>query len=128
MQIPITKKKPSPEEDQLLRAFRQLSAGNRETLLSFAEFLVTRNEDEVTDGKEEPQSVPKPQHEPRPLDETVVAAIKRLTRTYPMVERGLVFHEVSDLMTQHLVKGREARSVIDELEALFLARYRSMAE
>lgn len=129
MQFPITKKKTPPKEAQLLQSFRQLGEQDQETLLAFADFLAAREENSSSaEATKEPEPVAKPQHEPRPMDETVVAAIKRLTRTYPMVERGQIFHEVSELMTQHLVQGREARVVIDDLEALFLARYQALAE
>ena len=55
--------------------------------------------------------------------ESVIAAIKRLSATYPMLDKGKVFNDTSSLMSQHIIQGREAVEVIDELEALFQQEY-----
>lgn len=49
--------------------------------------------------------------------------MKRLTKTYPMLETEDLFTEASSLMTQHVMRGREAMEVIDELEQLFREHY-----
>ena len=85
---------------------------SRKTLLDFAEFLYQR------DGAAEEVILEK-QDIQRPEDESVVAALKRLNHTYPMLEKKLIFHEASSLMTEHIMQGRVAKDVIDELEALF---------
>ncbi len=59
----------------------------------------------------------------RPAQETVIAAIRRLAETYPMIDRSLVFSDTSALMTEHVMQGRPASEVIDELEALFSRLY-----
>ena len=111
----------SKTQRRLLERFDALSTADRETLLAFADFLASRSataEPVVALPADEAQPIE------RPAEETVVAAIKRLTLTYPMIDRGLVLHETSDLMSQHILQGRPAVDVIDALEALFLQHYR----
>lgn len=124
----MTVNKLADSERALLKCFRSLSETDQSTLMAFAEFLTNRGTTGgVAESIESPSAeIPKPELEPRPVDETVVAAIKRLTSSYPMVERSSVFSEASDLMTQHLMQGREAKLVIDDLEALYLARYQAL--
>jgi hypothetical protein len=90
--------------------------------MAFAEFLAGRSEERGREDLEagtpaEPKSIP------RPETESVVAAIKRLSETYPMLDRSLLLTDTSSLMTAHLMKGREAPDVIDELEELFARHY-----
>lgn len=113
-----------PNERRLLSYYRKLAEADQQTLLRFAEFL---NGQEAVPPST--VSVPaEPEDIPRPRDETVIAAIKRLRQTYPMINRDTVFHETSALMTQHVMQGREAEEVIDELESLFLKQYQQMRE
>lgn len=109
------------DERRLLRAFRALPEVQQQGLLDYAEFLV---------GRASPQAevVPLvPLEIPRPVQESVVKAIKRLRQTYPMVDRTKILHEISGLMTQHLVHGKAAAVVIDELETLFRQHYETHA-
>jgi hypothetical protein len=112
-------------ERRLLKRFRALSTGDRETLEAFAEFLAQRRSGRHTDQPE--ATPPVVEREPRPAQETVMAAIKRLRRGYPQLDTGDLFNEVSLLMSSHLLQGRPAAEVIDELEALF-ARYAGDAD
>lgn len=102
-----------------MRAFRALAAEERETLLAFAEFLLQRGAaaPEPHRGPREPIPVP------RPTTESVVAAIKRLSKTYQMLDRGPMLNETSALMSAHVLQGRSANEVIDDLEALFARHY-----
>ncbi len=54
----------------------------------------------------------------------MVGAIRRLAESYPMLDRGALLHETSALVSAHVLQGRPAGSVIDELEALFHDHYR----
>lgn len=54
----------------------------------------------------------------------MIKAIKRLRETYPMIDRAKLLNETSALMNQHLIHGRAATEIIDELEALFRRHYR----
>jgi hypothetical protein len=110
------------DERRLLRLFRALSESKRSGLLDYAEFLLNR---ELPDAPETPVT---PLDIPRPDKESVVKAIKRLRETYPMVDRAKILHETSSCMTAHLVHGKPAAQVIDELEAMFLRHYQSLSK
>jgi hypothetical protein len=69
-----------------------------------------------------------PQLQPRPESESVVAAIKRLTGSYPMLEKQALFSKTSELMSAHLLQGRDAEEIIDELESVFHKHYRDYVE
>ncbi len=114
----------APRERRLLDCFRRLSPEQQDTLVAFAEFLAERTDP----GEAARQPLPAPEPIPRPAEESVVKAIKRLTHTYPMVERSKVLGETSDLVSQHVLKGREAAAVIDDLEAIFRRHYERLVE
>ena len=107
-------------EKKLLRHFAKLNENQQQTLLQFAEFLVEKADDTFRD---KPEEIPKPVLKERPAEETVVGAIKRLTASYPMLEKDKLFNETSVLMTKHVMQGHEAHLVIDELEVLFQRHY-----
>ncbi|UHD17163.1 hypothetical protein [Thiocapsa bogorovii] len=110
----------SESERRLVRSFRALAAAERDTLLAFAEFLAQRGA-----ATPEPHRGPRePVPAPRPSTESVVAAIKRLSKTYAMLDRGPMLNETSALMSAHVLQGRSASEVIDDLEALFARHYR----
>ncbi|SCZ54738.1 Crp/Fnr family transcriptional regulator [Thiohalomonas denitrificans] len=102
-------------EKNLLECFRRLPDAERDTLVAFAEFLVERAGSEPVDKQ------PKPI--PRPEQESVIGAIKRLSETYHMLDRSKMLHETSALMAQHVMQGRAASQVIDELEVVFRRHY-----
>jgi len=105
---------------RLKQLFSELPAPEQKTLLDFAAFLHSRLE-------KNPPSL-EINIIPRPDNESVVAAIKRLTRSYPMLDRGQLFNETSHLMTQHVMHGRAVSDVIDELEQLFDKHYQRFLE
>ncbi|NOZ52542.1 MAG: Crp/Fnr family transcriptional regulator [Gammaproteobacteria bacterium] len=112
-----------PIEKQLLRLFAHLTQAQQQTLLSFAAFLAASGDNvHSSDIK----VVSQPQLLERPATESVVAAIKRLRASYPMVEREKIFDEVARLMTQHVMQGHDASGVIDELEILFCRYYEQL--
>ena len=104
------------EQKRLQRIFRQLPPEQQQTLLAFAEFL-------QAGMASKPPPPTKLQRLPRPPNESVVAAIKRLAQSYPMLEKARMLDETSRLMTEHILQGRERVEVIDELEAVFLRHY-----
>jgi hypothetical protein len=114
----------SAPERRLLRIYRGLESESQETLLAFAEFLAQR--EGAGSPPAEPSAVSEPVPEPRPTEETVIAAIKRLRRSYPMLDSGTMLQETSQLMAAHVLQGRGAADVVDELEALFAARYEAL--
>jgi hypothetical protein len=104
---------------QLVRLFRALPPVDRSALIAFAEFLASRAQEE--EGRPAPVLAPEPI--PRPAQETVVAAIKRLSRSYHMLDRAELLNETSSLMASHVLGGKDAHVVIDDIEALFARHY-----
>ena len=94
----------------LLTVFDRLDQAQQDALMDFAALLAAR-------GDCSPAAAMQP--EPRPADESVVAAIRRLTRVYPAAERRRLMGPVSMLMAEHALQGRAAVEVIDELEVVF---------
>lgn len=86
-----------------------------QALLEYAEFLLERHG--ATPMSADPLDIP------RTENETVVAAIKRLRASYPMLDAAKLLNETSVLMSDHALRGREAGAVIDELEQLFRRHY-----
>ncbi|MEK6594522.1 MAG: hypothetical protein AABZ67_15725 [Pseudomonadota bacterium] len=110
------------DEEDLLGHYRRLIAEQRRMLLEFAVFLAERNAGtEVREASAQP-----PLPIARPATETVVMAIKRLTQTYPMLDRRQLFSDTSRHVAQHALEGRPAAEVIDELEAVFARHYETM--
>lgn len=104
------------EQQRLLRLFKQLPPAQQQTLLAFAEFLHARPAPQ--------KSLPlQPKLLPRPPNESVVAAIKRLAQSYPMLDKAKMLDKTSALMTEHILQGRDKTAVIDELEAIFSRHY-----
>ncbi len=108
-----------PEQQRLLKLFKRLGTSEQQSLIDFAEFLSQR-----TSVTEAAQAAPsEPAEIPRPQSETVVAAMRRLANTYHMLDKNELLHEASDLMSAHILQGRPAEMVIDELESLFRRHY-----
>jgi hypothetical protein len=111
---------PSKSRKRLLKILDTLPEAQETALLEYAEFLVQRYGG--------PAEITAPLEIPRPVKESVVKAIQRLSATYPMLDRSKVLNETSVLMTQHVIHGRAAIEVIDELEILFRRHYEKLAE
>lgn len=106
---------------RLLTLFRELPADRREMVLAFAAFLASRSDAEAEARVAPPP--PAPRRIARPAGESVVAAIKRLRASYPMLAPQSLLDETARLMGEHVLQGRSAAAVIDDLEAFFQARY-----
>jgi len=107
-------------EKRLREIIADLPEEPARALLEYAEFLAARYGG--------PVEITAPLDIPRPSKESVVKAIKRLSATYPMLDRSKMLNETSVLMTQHVIQGRNAVEVIDELEILFRQHYEKLAE
>ena len=121
------------ERDQaeaILSVLEQLSAADKAAVHSFAEFLAQRAGRETQSQRAAPVPVvvPSPEAIPRPDDEKVVAAVKRLSKTYFMLDKTKMLGVTSELVTQHIVQGRDAVEVIDELERVFQEHYRELKQ
>ncbi len=107
------------DEKDLLNLYRALPPEHQETLFAFADFLAARSAGA-------PRTWVEPEPISRPPEEKVVHAIKRLRATYPMLDHSKMLYEVSECMTQHVVQGKPAIEVIDELEGMFRSRYEGL--
>ena len=103
-------------EKRLIEIYQDLPDDAQKQLIDYAEYLAERH------PKPEPQNLEIVEI-PRPDEESVVAAIKRLSKSYHMIDRSKMLHETSGLMAQHVMQGRDAVEVIDDLEALFQRFY-----
>ncbi|MHB8254851.1 MAG: Crp/Fnr family transcriptional regulator [Acidiferrobacter sp.] len=107
-------------EKRLLRVLRDFPDDAKDQVLAFAEFLQSRLT--LPALPTEPVAIP------RPSEENIVKAIKRLSATYPMLDRGKMLNETSVLMTQNVLEGRPTGEVIDDLEILFRTRFEAYRE
>lgn len=112
---------PSKIERRIREILADLPEAQAVALLEYAEFLASRHS-APADTASEPLTIP------RPGQESVIKAIRRLGATYPMVDRSKILNETSVLMTQHVIHGRDATEVIDELEILFRRHYEQFAQ
>lgn len=88
--------------------------------MAFAEFLAVRAS---TDEGAKQSTPEQPKAIKRPESESVVAAIRRLSETYFMLDRQDMLNDTASLMGAHLMQGRTAADVIDELESVFNTHY-----
>lgn len=103
---------------QLEKLMPSLDVERQQAVVDYATFMVQQYRIPPTEeARQEPESIA------RPVSETVIAAIKRLKKTYYMLETGILLDQTSALMGQHMMQGREASRVIDELETIFKTQY-----
>jgi len=108
--------------DKLQALAAKLSESEQKSLLEYTEFMVSRS----THTPEQVSNIPL--EILRPIEETVVGAMKRLSKTYPMLNMDKLLHDASGLMSEHIMKGRAALEVIDELQALFEKHYQNYTD
>ncbi len=114
--LPPKQSAASPDQRELMALYRRLDARGRASLLDYARYLASR---ETSPEAAEPEVPSEPLGLPRPAQETVIEAMRRLSRNYPMLEKGELLHRAAALMSAHVLQGRSAPEVIDDLEALF---------
>lgn len=114
--LPATTAKKNGPEKRLQHLFNQLPDAEQRMLLEFAEFLASR-----VPSEEETVQAPVPHT--RPEKESVIRAVRRLSATYPMLDKARMLNQTSALVAQHVMQGRAAVEVIDELEAIFKDHY-----
>lgn len=105
---------------RLIRTLRSLPPQDRALVLALVERLAAGR-------SATPAAAPlsEPIQRPRPPEESVIAAIRRLSQTYVMLDRGAMLNETAALMSAHVLQGRAAAEVIDDLEQLFARHYES---
>ena len=122
----------SSQEERFQKILKQLSASDQQALMAFAEFLLVRSDTiQINLDISEQETIitrviPEPENIPRPEKANVVVAIKRLSATYPMINKQTMLDNISPLMSQHILEGRDISDVIDDLEAVFRERYEEM--
>ncbi|MEE9492298.1 MAG: Crp/Fnr family transcriptional regulator [Gammaproteobacteria bacterium] len=131
------------KEQVLLAFFRGLSLGDQASVLNFAEFLASRtsqtgnslqiNADKNMSGAapaeaELPVVIPLPEDIPRPVEESVIKALKRLSASYPMLDKKDMLGRTSDIVMKHIIQGDDPVQVIDELETVFRDAYAEMKD
>ncbi len=95
-------------------------------MLRFAEFLAGRSSPGVVAVSREPVVVPEPEVIERPAGESVVAALKRLSKTYPMLDKTEMLSATSDLVAANIMQGTDAVEVVDQLEDIFRGLYEKL--
>jgi len=112
-------------QQHLLDLFDRLDAADQAHLLAFAEFLAAR-----TPARPAPvpvvRAIPDPEPIERPETESIMAGLKRLARTYPMLDKSEMLSATTDIVATHIMRGTDAAQVIDELEDIFAAHYRQL--
>ncbi len=121
-----------PQQNKLLSLIEQLSPADHDAVISFAEFLLSRSGAGPVVASPPvpavPVEIPEPEPIPRPEGERVVAAVKRLSKTYFMLDKSKMLAATSDLVTKHIMQGIEATEVIDQLDHVFSDQYRQLKE
>jgi hypothetical protein len=110
---------------RLVTLYDGMDEAARASLLDFAEYLHQRcvsTSEQTVGAKHEPLD------HPRPQNENVINAIKRLRASYFMLNTDPLLNETSALMAQFMIQGRDAVDVIDDLEAVFEKHYQSYLE
>ena len=52
-----------------------------------------------------------------------MSILKRLSATYPMLDKKILLDKASELVAQHVMFGKPAKQVIDEIENMFAQAY-----
>ena len=113
-------------EQQLTELFQQLGASDQATLLDFAAFLASRTPARRVVVKIEPEAVPEPEIIGRPAEESVVGALKRLSKSYPMLDKTVMLGATSELVATTIMQGSNPVAVIDELEVIYREHYEQL--
>ena len=119
----------SADESRLLELFNELNEVDRHALIRYAEFLAGQPQTQAAlpvAAAPAPPEPPKPI--PRPESESVIKAVKRLSETYYMLSKNELLNVTSPLVTEHVINGKAAEEVIDQLEAIFEEHYQAYLE
>jgi len=92
-------------------------------LLAFAAFLASRAPPRTVAVRAEPEVLPEALMIERPRQESIVGALKRLSKSYPMLNKAEMLSATSELVATSLMQGSDPVGVIDELEKIFSAHY-----
>jgi hypothetical protein len=115
-----------PSQQQLIDLYTGLDEDGRSSLLAFAEFLASRGRVPTVTASKPVVEIPEPENIARPDDESIVAALKRLAKTYPMLDKSEMLGATSDMVATHVMQGSDPVGVIDQLEAVFATHYSNL--
>jgi hypothetical protein len=113
-------------EKYLLQLFGQLAASEQASLLAFAEFLSSRRSSPAVEPRRSPPEVPEPEQIERPQEESIISALKRLAKTYPMLDKQEMLKATSGLVATGIMDGGDPAGLIDELERIFREHYEQL--
>lgn len=113
-------------KQKLIQLFEGLDQQGRDSLLDYADFLFNKNQQNIPSQDNNVKL--QPLHHPRPSQESVLAAVKRLRASYFMIDTDGMINQTSSLVTQFMLQGRPAHEVIDDLEQLFNQHYQKYLE
>jgi len=123
------------QQKALLDILEKLSPTDQSAVSRFAAFLLSDSSGFTLPSvavpekvDEPPAEIPEPEHIPAPENERVIAALKRLSKTYHMLSKNKTLGMTSTLMTQHIMQRREASEVIAELEQVFQEEYEALKQ
>lgn len=111
------------EQTRLLTAWKKLDQEGQRTVRLFAEFLSQQTDEQA--GKPTPTLPQEPLSIPKPEGESAVLALKRLKKSYPMIEADFSLLEDASQMLLKRVMGTADATVVAELEKLFAGRYQA---
>lgn len=110
------------EKQRLIKLFEEMNDQRRTSLLDYALYL-SQQPSKMPDDVLKEQEKSQPLKTPRPDNENIVNAIKRLRASFFMLNTDGLLNETSALMGQFMVQGRAAEEVIDDLEIMFNSHY-----
>jgi len=105
-------------EKKLVELFNQLNKEDKHAVLRYVEFLSDSSvENSASTDEQEPIKITADENE------SVIGALKRLSASYPMLDKSKMLDETSQLMAQHTLQGRPKEEIIREFELLFETHY-----
>nr|CRH04488.1 conserved protein of unknown function [Candidatus Magnetococcus massalia] len=124
--------KNSKESREVVALWKKLDGERQKMLLSYGEFLLSQQAEGASETSSGAQQVAASPQQPlkleKPENESAVLALKRLKRSYPMIEADMgLLDDASKLVMERVMGGQDAE-IIPRMEALFAARYAAWLE
>jgi hypothetical protein len=112
---------PDSQRESIEKIVQQLPDDALATLNDFAEFLAHKYPPVKAESIEIVAI-------PRPHKEGVIPAIKRLSKTYPMLDKRVLFDQTSAAMSAHVLNEVSSEESINRLEKVFREEYEKLIE
>jgi len=104
---------------KLLSFWCDLGQEDQHALLRYAEFLSHSRKPAMTEVADAVFVSPTE-------NESVIGALKRLSAMYPMLDSAKMLDQTSNLVSEHVLRGRAKEDIISEFELLFDAQYQKL--